>query len=55
MGIDLPSYNVLANKEGNKFKCNVRFQGQTFSASSPLKKDAEQKVAEIILQDLENL
>ncbi|MEC7911935.1 MAG: ribonuclease III [Pseudomonadota bacterium] len=55
MGVDLPSYNVLANKAGNKFKCHVQFQGQTFSASSPLKKNAEQKVAEIILQDLEHL
>tara|TARA_B100000676_G_scaffold79583_1_gene79377 strand:+ start:644 stop:1297 length:654 start_codon:yes stop_codon:yes gene_type:complete len=49
-GSELPKYYVVANKEGNKFDCTAVFNGETFKASSALKKESEQKVSELILQ-----
>ena len=51
-GLQPPSYQVISNPEGNSFDCTVRFNGRTFHASAPLKKDSEQKVAELILMEL---
>ena len=39
----------FVNKEGNKFNCTVIFNDETFKASAALKKEAEQKVSELIL------
>src|SRR6056300_807733 len=51
-GLQPPSYRVISNPEGNSFDCMVSFNVRTFHASAPLKKDSEQKVAEIILMEL---
>ena len=48
-GRELPKYSVAVNKEGNKFNCTVIFNDETFKASAALKKEAEQKVSELIL------
>ena len=48
-GRELPKYSVAVNKEGNKFDCTVIFNDETFQASAALKKEAEQKVSELIL------
>ena len=52
-GVQPPKYSVASNKEGNSFDCNVRFNGETFHASASIKKEAEQKVAELILLKLD--
>ena len=51
-GLQPPSYRVISNPKGNSFDCMVSFNGRTFHASAPLKKDSEQKVAELILMEL---
>ena len=51
-GLQPPSYQVISNPEGNYFDCMVSFNGRTFHACAPLKKDSEQKVAELILMEL---
>ena len=48
-GRELPKYSVAVNQEGNKFNCTVIFNDETFKASAALKKEAEQKVSELIL------
>ena len=48
-GRELPKYSVAVNKEGNRFNCTVIFNDETFQASAALKKEAEQKVSELIL------
>ena len=53
LDIDLPLYHAIANKQSTMFTCEVQFQKQTFSAASSLKKDAEQKVAELILTSMD--
>jgi len=52
-GAELPRYLVISNKEGNYFDCTVTFNGKTFHASDSIKKESEQKVAELILLELE--
>jgi ribonuclease-3 len=52
-GAEPPSYIVVSNKEGNHFDCSVRFNGKIFQASAVLKKESEQRVAELILQELD--
>ena len=52
-GAELPKYLVTSNKEGNYFDCSVIFNGKTFQASDAIKKESEQKVAELILLDLD--
>jgi len=52
-GAEPPTYSVVSNKEGNYFDCSVRFNGKTFQASAALKKESEQKVAELILFELD--
>jgi ribonuclease III len=52
-GVQPPKYSVASNKEGNSFDCSVRFNGETFHASDSIKKEAEQKVAELILLKLD--
>jgi len=54
-GVELPSYLVVSNKEGNHFDCSVTFNGKTFQASATLKKESEQRVAELILLELDQL
>ncbi len=43
------TYLVTSNKEGNFYDCSVQYNGETFHASAAIKKEAEQKVAELIL------
>ncbi|MBD63364.1 MAG: ribonuclease III [Gammaproteobacteria bacterium] len=45
-------YSVVSNKEGNNYDCTVIFNNETFHASSPIKKESEQKVANLILEKL---
>jgi ribonuclease-3 len=52
-GAGLPKYLVTSNKEGNYFDCSVIFNGKTFQASDAIKKESEQKVAELILLELD--
>ena len=52
-GSEPPSYLVVSNKEGNHFDCSVTFNGKTFQASAALKKESEQRVAELILLELD--
>ena len=52
LGVQPPNYLVASNKEGNNFNCNVTFDGKTFSASASIKKESEQRVAELILLEL---
>ena len=52
-GTELPKYLVTSNKEGNYFDCSVIFNGKTFQASDAIKKESEQKVAELILLELD--
>jgi ribonuclease-3 len=52
-GAELPKYLVTSNKEGNYFDCSVIFNGKTFQASDAIKKESEQKVAELILLKLD--
>mgnify|MGYP001160896987 FL=1 len=51
-GYEPPKYLVESNKEGNCFDCKVEFNGEIFHASASLKKESEQKVAELILLTL---
>jgi len=52
-GAEPPKYSVVSNKEGNYFDCTVLFNAETFHASDSIKKEAEQKVAELILLKLD--
>ncbi len=52
LGVQPPNYLVSSNKEGNNYNCNVTFDGKTFSASASIKKESEQRVAELILLEL---
>ena len=52
LGVQPPNYLVASNKDGNNFNCNVTFDGKTFSASASIKKESEQRVAELILLEL---
>ena len=52
-GAELPKYLVTSNKEGNYFDCSVMFNGKTFEASDAIKKESEQKVAALILLELD--
>ena len=52
MSEDLPEYSVNSNEEGTHFYCDVTVLKKVFSASSNIKKDAEQKAAELALNNL---
>jgi len=52
-GVELPKYLVVSNKDGNYFDCSVTFNGKTFKASDAVKKESEQKVAELVLLELD--
>ena len=52
-GAEPPKYSVVSNKEGNNFDCSVIFNGKTFRASDVIKKESEQKVAALILLELD--
>ena len=52
-GVELPQYLVVSNKDGNYFDCSVTFNGKTFKASDAVKKESEQKVAELVLLELD--
>jgi ribonuclease-3 len=52
MSAELPEYRVNSNEEGTHFYCDVTVLKKVFSASSDIKKDAEQKAAELALNDL---
>ena len=54
-GAELPKYSVASNKKGNNFDCSVTFNGKTFRASDVIKKQSEQKVAQMILNELDRL
>jgi len=54
-GYEPPKYLVESNKEGNCFDCKVEFNGEIFYASASLKKESEQRVAELILLTLDQL
>ena len=54
-GAELPKYSVASNKKGNNFDCSVTFNGKTFRASDVIKKESEQKVAQLILHELDRL
>ena len=54
-GRELPKYSVAVNKEGNKFNCTVIFNDENYQACAALKKEAEQKVSELILLRLNQL
>ena len=54
-GYEPPKYLVESNKEGNCFDCKVKFNGEIFHASASLKKESEQRVAELILLALDQL
>tara|TARA_Y100001968_G_C19403628_1_gene742421 strand:- start:884 stop:1537 length:654 start_codon:yes stop_codon:yes gene_type:complete len=54
-GAELPNYSVVSNKKGNNFDCSVTFNGKTFRASDVIKKQSEQKVAQMILNELDRL
>tara|TARA_B100000959_G_scaffold287235_1_gene370354 strand:- start:1934 stop:2587 length:654 start_codon:yes stop_codon:yes gene_type:complete len=53
IGTEPPKYSVVSNKEGNYFDCSVTFNGKTFKASASIKKESEQKVAELVLLELD--
>jgi len=53
IGTEPPKYSVVSNKEGNYFDCTVTFNGKTFQASASIKKESEQKVAELVLLELD--
>ena len=53
IGTEPPKYSVVSNKEGNYFNCSVTFNGKTFQASASIKKESEQKVAELVLLELD--
>ena len=55
IGTEPPKYSVVSNKEGNYFDCTVTFNGKTFQASASIKKESEQKVAELVLLELDGL
>lgn len=54
-GFEPPKYLVVSNKSGNQFDCNVTFNGKNFHASAEIKKESEQKVAELILLELDRV
>ena len=55
MNEELPEYKVNSNEEGTHFYCDVIVLKKVFSASSEIKKDAEQKAAELALKNLNQL
>jgi|TARA_B100000768_G_scaffold73735_1_gene70604 ribonuclease-3 len=55
MNKELPEYKVNSNEEGTHFYCDVIVLKKVFSASSEIKKDAEQKAAELALKNLNQL
>ena len=55
MNEELPEYKVNSNEEGTHFYCDVIVLKKVFSASSEIKKDAEQKAAELALENLNQL
>jgi|TARA_B100000780_G_scaffold262230_1_gene215211 ribonuclease-3 len=52
MNQELPQYSVKPNQEGTHFYCEVNLLGAVFSASSEIKKDAEQQAAALALKSL---
>ena len=52
MNQGLPQYQVTPNEEGTHFYCEVSLAGKIFSASADIKKEAEQKAAQLALQSL---
>jgi ribonuclease III len=52
-GVKLPQYSVVSNKKGNYFDCSVTFNGKIFQASDAIKKESEQKVAALVLLELD--
>jgi ribonuclease-3 len=52
MNKELPEYNVISNEEGTHFYCDVTVLKEVFSASSDIKKEAEQKAAGLALKSL---
>ena len=52
---ELPEYKVNSNEEGTHFYCDVIVLKKVYSASSEIKKDAEQKAAELALKNLNQL
>ena len=52
-GFEPPKYFVVSSKSGNYFDCNVTFNGKNFHASAEIKKESEQRVAELILHELD--
>jgi len=54
-GAEPPKYIVASNKKGNNFECSVTLNGKTFRASDAIKKESEQKVAALILLELDIL
>ena len=52
-GAEPPQYIVASNKKGNNFECSVTLNGKTFRASDAIKKESEQKVAALILLELD--
>ena len=55
MNEELPEYKVNSNEEGTHFYCDVIVLKKVYSASSEIKKDAEQKAAELALKNLNQL
>ena len=55
MNKELPEYKVNSNEEGTHFYCDVIVLKKVFSASSEIKKDSEQKAAELALKNLNQL
>ena len=55
MNEELPEYKVNSNEEGTHFYCDVIVLNKVFSASSEIKKDAEQKAAELALKNFNQL
>ena len=55
MNEELPEYKVNSNEEGTHFYCDVVVLKKVFSASSEIKKEAEQKAAELALKNLNQL
>ena len=53
IGAEPPKYSVVSNKEGNYFDFSVTFNGKTVQAYASIKKESEQKVAELVLLELD--
>ena len=55
MNEELPEYKVSSNEEGTHFYCDAIVLKKVYSDSSEIKKDAEQKAAELALKNLNQL